>query len=291
MKKTFNVLLVILVSCALAAWGLTTVTGQRIINSTIDATPIGSTTTSTGAFSSLISPWMRVWSTPPLTAPLNSMMFGWNATAGGGEGDFVNNHGTGGVGGFKWYDIGTSLAWSPSAPLMVLTDSGLLATAGGFTTSGSASATGGFSTPGSISAGSMIASTFNGNLNGNASRATLANTASSLAATPSQCGAAQVAAGVNANGSANCVPQVQSASGPGGSTASGSFSTTSSVVNIPSPYGDTGFQASCALVAPNDPRASIYGISKTALTVTVLVTTVGSAPITYAGVDCFFKHN
>lgn len=291
MKKTLNVLFVVLIAFTLAAWGLTTVTGQHIINSVIDSTPIGSTTPSTGAFSNISSQWSRVTLAPPSTSALNSMTMGWNATLGGGEADFVNNHGTGGVGGFKWYDIGTSLAWNPATPLMTLTDSGVLASSGGFTTSGVVSATGGLSTSATVTAASMNASTFNGSLNGNASSSNIANIATSLAAAPSQCGAAQVASGVRANGAANCVPQVQSAGGPGGATTGGSFSTTQSVVNIPSPYGDTGFQAACALIAPNDPRASIYGLSKTASTVTVLVTTVGSAAITYAGVDCLMKHN
>jgi hypothetical protein len=68
MRKTFNVLIVVLIAFTLAAWAMTTATGQHLINSLIDSTPIGSTIPSTGSFTTLASAWLKVGLPPPSSA-------------------------------------------------------------------------------------------------------------------------------------------------------------------------------------------------------------------------------
>jgi len=272
MKKTLNVMAVILVSCALAAWGLTTVTGQHLINSVIDSTSIGATTPSTGAFTTLSSLWSRVSSGPPTTSPINTMMTGWNATAGGGEGDFVNDQGTGGPGGFDWFSTSSAKghAWSATAPIMVLHSDGSLFTAGSINAQGGAvTATGGFSTPGSVSAASMSASTFTGTLNGRSS------TASALASSPANCPSATPAVGIQANGNANCGSYPSSLGAISGYTTlpggiiiqwtrgvSQSTSGFTQIVNFPIsfPHNCLSVQVSALVNSPADTDVSFYQV-------------------------------
>jgi hypothetical protein len=194
------------------------------------------------------------------SAFVNGAWITWDQTLANGEMDFIAEHTSGAAGGFNWYD--TTSSSSPGSLIARMDSVGDMSLR-------SLSATAGLS----------------GTLTGNAS------TASAFNHTPSACGTGQVSTGVNSAGNATCVNTVQSGSGPGGVTSSGSFSTTSSIVTLNPGYGDNGYQAVCSLTGPSDPRASIWGTQKTATQITVLVTTVGSAAISYAGVDCMAKHN
>lgn len=254
-------------------------TSTAITASTLDSTPIGNSSAS-----SVRSSYLASLGTAPNPALTNSSMVGWNASGGNGETDFVNDYGTG-AGGFDWYATGTSTSHSwGSAPLMILSKTGGLAVASTILSPSTITA-GLFSGPLSGNVTGNVSGNVTGSLAGNAS------TASAFNHTPASCGTMQAMVGISATGAPTCVPIVQSASGPGGVTGSGSFSTTSSLVTLNPGYGDTGYQAACTLSGPSDPRASIWGITKTATQITVLVTTNGSAAISYAGVDCMAKHN
>lgn len=254
-------------------------TSTIITASTLDSTPIG-----VNATSSVRGNYFSSTGAPPNPAAINTSMMGWNASLGGGETDFVNDYGAGLGGGFDWFSTGTATGHSWSSAVMVLTKTGNLGVAGTI------------SSPSTITA-ALLSGPLTGNVTGNLSGTVTgslvgnASTASAFNHTPSACGTMQAAVGISSTGVPTCVPIVQSAAGPGGVTGSGSFSTTSSIVVLSPGYADTGYQANCTLVNPSDPRANIYGISKTATQITVLVTTVGSAAISYAGVDCMAKHN
>jgi hypothetical protein len=252
-------------------------TSTSITASTLDSTPIG-----TSSASSVRSSYFSSTATPPNPAAINTSMMGWNRL-GSGETDFVNDYGTG-SGGFNWFFTGSDVGHTWAAGVMGLSKVGNLAVAGTFS-AGSTITAPSFSGPLTGNVTGNLSGTVTGSLNGNASSASAFNH------TPSSCGTGQVATGINSAGNSVCVNTTQSAAGPGGVTGSGSFSTTSSVAVLSPGYGDTGYQAACTLVGPTDPRASIYGIQKSATQITVLVTTNGSAAISYAGVDCLVKHN
>ena len=101
----------------LVAYGSTKVRDQIITNSTLDSSIIGGTVPAAADFTHA-----TVHGQPSNPSLNNSGAMGWNAT-GGGETDFVNNHGTGNLGGFSWYDSATS-AWSSTAPLLRVDKSG-----------------------------------------------------------------------------------------------------------------------------------------------------------------------
>ncbi len=69
---------------------------------------IGSATPSTGQFI-----WLSV-NGVPTSFPVNEHLFGWNQ-AGFGEGDFIDQHGSG-SGGFAWYSTASTIA--PGTPVM-----------------------------------------------------------------------------------------------------------------------------------------------------------------------------
>jgi hypothetical protein len=254
-------------------------TTTAITASTLDSTPIGNSSAS-----SVRSTYLASFAPAPNPALINTSMVGWNASLGNGETDFVNDYGTA-PGGFDWYATGTSSSHSwGSSPLMILSKTGGLAVASTIL-SGSTITAPLFSGPLSGNVTGNLSGTVTGSLNGNAS------TASAFNHTPAACGTMQAMVGISSTGAPTCVPIVQSGSGPGGVTSSGSFSTTSSIVTLSPGYGDSGYQAVCTLTGPSDPRASIWGTVKTATAITVLVTTNGSAAISYAGVDCMAKHN
>ena len=276
-----------------AAAALTPLTSVAIRNSSMTSTTItGSTLDSTAignsAISSVRSTYVAAMAGPPTgapnPAPIDSSLFGWNASAGGGETDFVNDFGAS-TGGFYWMTTSTALghAWSTSSARMVLTPNADLIVGRNLSAAGTITST--FSGPLTGNVSGNVTGNVTGNLSGNAS------TSSAFDHTPAACGTMQAAVGISSTGVPTCVPIVQSGSGPGGVTGSGSFSTTSSVVTLSPGYGDTGYQAVCSLTGPSDPRASIWGTQKTPTQITVLVTTNGSAAISYAGVDCMAKHN
>lgn len=278
MKKTLNVLAVVLVSCALVAWGLTTVTGQHIINSVIDSTSIGSTTPSTGNFTSIASYWSRVISVVPSTVPGNTMTLGWDSTSGGGEGDFVVNYGSGGQGGFSWFNTGAAQGgvWSPANPIMTLNKSGTLATSGGFLTQGTVTAYSGFS----------------GNLSGNATTATSANTANYantagsagsagsanvLNSTVFNCATSTPATGIQTNGNANCgsYPNRIASNGfstlPGGLIMqwgnSGVFDTGPVTVGLPTTFPHACLQAVVGDASGGSRIESLVGCSQSTISI------------------------
>jgi hypothetical protein len=264
MKRTLLTILAVILT-SLPAFSQTKVTGEKIVNSTvttstIDSTPIGSTTRS-----NVSATWMLFSAAPPNPIIGNSVELGWDAT-GLGEADFVDDYGTA-SGGFNWYAVGgsgSSHSWTPSSPLMHLDISGNL-TAAKFIGSFSGNVT--------------------GNLNGNAS------TASALAADPANCATGQVATGINASGVATCVNGVQSGSGPGGTTGSATYSSTTSTVTFSPGYGDANYRAACTLIAPSDPRAVIVGVTSLGTSSLVVeVATMGSVSISYSGIDCLLQH-
>jgi hypothetical protein len=284
MKKTFNVLAVILISCTLAAWGLTTVTGQHLINSVIDSTSIGSTTPSTGSFTALSSFWSKVTSVPPSSLPSNQMVLGWNATSGGGEGDFVTNHGSGGQGGFSWFDTGVSQGnvWSASSPLMTLNKSGALATSGGFVTSSTVTANGGFF--GNLNGNATSATTANSantantaNSANTANTATSANSANVLNSPVFNCGPTVPATGIQTNGNANCgsYPGSFIQNGyttlPGGAILqwgnSGTFNTGPVTVALPKVFPHACMQAMVGDASAGSRIQSLVGCSQSSITI------------------------
>lgn len=249
MKKIFQVAAFVVLCCAFIAWGLTTVTGQHIINSFIDSTPIGSTTPSTGSFTSISGSTARVNAQLPASAPLNTNMLGWDSAAGIGESDFLNDSGLG-PGGFYWYWTNSSHnhSWSSSSPLMTLGSNGVLSTTGGFTTTngGVVAPSAAFNTLSGTLTGSV-----NGNLNGNAT------TASALNHTPAGCsGSGNVATSIAASGNLGCshVAVVRSTITNSCTTGSSSYSTCNLNGNWSSPMPGTP-HVTCSLINASDPRA------------------------------------
>lgn len=174
--------LVLLLVAPLLAWGATTlrsviITNSSVMGSTVDSSPIGSATPSTGMFTGV-----GVNNYSQSTASQGGYIQ-WNHAA-TGETDFVNNRGAG-AGGFQWFNT----TGVPGSPLMTLNSAGTLSAVGGFS----------------------------GNLSGNASTATNANYATSAASAsyssatgqfntaPLACGANAPAYGIQVNGNALCL--------------------------------------------------------------------------------------
>jgi hypothetical protein len=266
-QKIINVAIVVLASLALTAWGLTTTTGQHIIDSVIDATPIGSTTPSTGTFTTLNASTTKVNSSLPATAPLNSNMIGWNSNL-AGDADYLNDSGTG-PGGFYWYYTNSARnhSWSASSPLMSLWSNGQLNTTGGFSTASSVSASGGFY----------------GNLSGNATSATSANYASSagsanvLNSPVNNCAPNVPATGIQTNGNANCGSYPMSLAGNGYTTLpggvimqwgrSGTFDTGPVAVNFATVFPHACLQAVVGDASSGSRIESLVSCSQSSITI------------------------
>lgn len=275
-NKIINIAAIVLVCFALAAWGLTTVTGQRIINSTIDSTTIGNSSASSGTFTTLSSLWTKLTSAPPTTAPGNTMSLGWNAT-GAGEGDFVDHYGTG-AGAFNWYATDTAAGggWNPASPIMHLGPAGGLSSAGGYSTSSTVTALGGF-------VGNMTGNV-TGSLNGNAA------TATALAANPPNCDAWQVASGINASGTPTCGPHIQAATTTSCTTGSATYNTCQVSGTFPHPFPGA-YSLSCQMLLASDSRASLGSIlTEGTQTFTVSIVTEGSVSVT-ASAQCIGVSN
>lgn len=123
-KKLFNLpgLAWVALLCTLGALGAasyTTMTGIRLINSTVDSTPIGNTAPTSGEFT-IVGARTDGYTT---SVPQGGYII-WNHDA-TGETDFVNSRGTG-AGGFCWFNAATGAAL-PGA-LMCLDSSGNLTT-------------------------------------------------------------------------------------------------------------------------------------------------------------------
>ncbi|HEY3987945.1 MAG TPA: hypothetical protein VGM02_01520 [Acidobacteriaceae bacterium] len=271
MKKIINIAVLVLVCFALTAWGLTTVTGQHIINSVIDSTTIGATIPATVRATTLAAT-----AQPLSTIPGNSTYLSWNGTNGAGESDFFDNYGAS-TGGFYWFATGNdrSGGWSSSAPQMTLNKSGLLFSAGGYTT------------PSSVTAGSG----FFGNLNGNASTATAANTASAFDHTPAGCtGINTFASSIDNAGDLGCghTAVVRSLVTAACTTGSASYSTCNTPAtdwSSPFPAGAT-VHATCSLATASDPRASVGVLSVVNGTGIIgTIVTEGSVSVT-ASLEC-----
>ncbi len=138
---------------------------------------------------------MAISQYPAANGYANGAWLGWNQTfpntgSSFGETDFVNQHTSGSLGGFNWYDTVSATATGTQIARM--------------------------DAAGNLSLRSITASAgLSGSLSGNAS------TASSLASAPSNCGSTTPATGIQANGNANCGSYPFSATEPGYATLPG----------------------------------------------------------------------
>ncbi len=112
-----------------ASAAYTTIINMAILNSKIDATPIGQTTPSNGTFTTVNGnsnlPTSNYYS--------QGSYLSFNLSGGQGETEFINSRGEG-SGGFRWYAATTS---SIGSPIMTLSNGGALSSTGGY--SGNAS--------------------------------------------------------------------------------------------------------------------------------------------------------
>jgi hypothetical protein len=311
-----------------AAQSFSQFTSMQLINSLIDATPIGSNTPSTGVFSELSSMGFNT------ATSQQGAYLGWNMEV-AGETDFVNLAGTG-PGGYRWK---TGVNGSSLVNVMTLTPTGVLSVGGNFqgpltgnVTGNSSTASGsdhtinpcaanqyvtGLSTVWALTCTGAVTS-FNsrsgvvtlqaGDVNGVGSitNSTSGNaaTATQFAATPSQCAANTYAGGIAANGNANCDGKIiQSASGTGCSTGASSFDTCDSgPVTWQTPFPDTNYQVSCTAISPSAAQTgcsggggcqlgTISGVTKSTSSVTVIWATMGGNIATAASFDCTARHN
>ena len=248
MKRTLLTILAVALT-SLPAFSQTRVSGEAIINSSINSSTIDGTPIGNNSRSSISATWMQITSSPPNPALGNSLGLGWSAT-GLGEVDFVDDFGTG-SGGFNWYVIGgtgASHTWDAGSPIMKLDRLGNL-TAHQFI--------------GSVS-GNVI-----GNLSGNST------TASAFASSPSNCAATTPATGVQANGNANCGSYPSSLGLTSGYTTlpngviiqytqgvSQSTSGGTQIVNFPInfPHNCWSVQASALVPSPADAAVSFYQV-------------------------------
>jgi hypothetical protein len=281
MKKTFNVLIVVLVAFTLSALAMTTVTGQRIINSLIDSTPIGNTTPSTGKFTSVTATsvgaatggfgLVEAGNQYSGGSLVNGNWLAWNQTL-AGESDFVNQH-AGGSGGWGWYD--TTSGASIGTNVATLSRTGV------------------------FSVGTVNSTTFNGNLNGNATSANTAGSAGSANTANSagsanvlnspvfNCGATTPATGIQTNGNANCgaYPNRLSSNGfstlPGGLIMqwgnSGTFDTGPVTVGLPTTFPHACLQAVVGDASSGSRIESVVSCSQS----TISIRNDGSGAATY----------
>lgn len=190
-RKYAYPLVVLLVVCAPLLWGLTTITStliknSQMITSTIDSTPIGNTTPSTGHFSS-------VFANSYENVNLNGAYINWNRI-GAGEMDFLNR-GNNPTSAFNWYSTTTG---SFGNPLMTLSPSGALSATGGFI--------------GNLSGNASTAS--NATTANFATSAGNASTANQFASAPFTCSNGATSSGIQQNGNANCNSWTQIATVP-----------------------------------------------------------------------------
>ena len=229
---------------------------------------------------------------------------GWNESGGSGESDFVNQFQAGGVGGFNWYNTGTS--GNHGSPIMTLSQTGPTLTvnnfAGNLTGNGAGTWTGPLVGNG--------AGTWTGPVVGNASSATVAAstsgnaaTATQLAAAPSNCSGVP-STGIQQNGTANCFPstyKVQSMIITSGicTTADGAGASCSfTSPDWPAAFADTSYSISCTMAPPTGsgsaPGLTLYTGGKT--TTFFAVTLQGGqgnsgGTNTTAEIDCTGTHN
>lgn len=163
----------------------TPINSAAIKNSTVDSTPIGATTATTGAFTSL-----QVESNPGVFTTQGAY-FEWNLeNVGQGETDEVNVKGNG-VGGFDWFNIATG--GSINTPIATLSGTGDFAAVSSLTAP--------TITGTNITASNSLNGTLNGNVNGNVNGT--ATNANNLSAMPNNCNGSNgpfAAIGVNQQG-------------------------------------------------------------------------------------------
>lgn len=144
----------------------------------------------------------------------------------------------------------------------------------------------------------LTASSLNGPLNGNATSATLAASATQLAAVPTNCGTTNSAYGIDAHGNALCTTGIGTykvlfaSTTSTCSTGSSSYDTCPTTLFWPSPgFADTNYGVSCTGSSPNNPRA-VVGSWNSKATGSIIVETVteGSASVRFNEIDCVGVH-
>lgn len=143
----------------------------------------------------------------------------------------------------------------------------------------------------------LTAASLNGPLNGNATSANTATTATQLAATPTNCGSTTPAYGISANGNALCTTSSSTYKLQFGTTTStcttgsSSYDSCPTTVFWPSNFADTNYVAVCFGGNPNNPRAALPSWSSKAIgSIIANTVTEGSVGVRYSEIDCIGLH-